>query len=525
MTAWARRWQPVALAALAACKDPTGFDPRPVPPVTEEICAASDDWLPTTPALEQFMPLPHPAAECPFYRGGWQNFLVATQPDGQGRPALLGYPTIDTIFSPKVPHPPGRSFLGDIKQAGGREILIDQNGNSLYYGIHVNQAYADFIHANHLETADALRAYPSDPGKRMLTFPAGVVEFKSAWQIVEGDDATVAAETADYISMTTTVPTLSQDSATRRITEDRNTPRTVTVRLLALHVVFTLPGHPEFIWASFEHSTGAPDTKAADGKRDVAPTIGGANPTFDDPLNLNNDTVVSEDDHLLYKGGTPANLGNQAIAETMLTLVGQKFPGQATSIYRMFPASKSNTVDPDPAITSINHNVEELFADKAVSGELGALDKRGHYRLVGAQWMDKPRFFKLDSPLQNDQSSPFLSDHVERQGSQTVTVPAVPLETLRKDIVANGSDSDLSILAGEDRLSSTAMESFTQGPSSFNNCFTCHNTQAVTANGIPLARDETGSPVKLLDPGLLNVSHVLSQFLLEEQEAAAATSP
>ena len=67
------------------------------------------------------------------------------------------------------------------------------------------------------------------------------------------------------------------------------------------------------------------------------------------------------------------------------------------------------------------------------------------------------------------------------------------------------------------------MESFTQGPSSFNNCFTCHNTQAITANGIPLDRDKTGTPVKLLDPGLLNVSHVLSQFLLEEMQAAAGT--
>src|SRR5262245_63012722 len=55
---------------------------------------------------------------------------------------------------------------------------------------------------------------------------------------------------SDLISMTTTVPTLSQDPATHRILEDRNTPRTVTVRLLAIHVVFSLPGHPELVWAS-----------------------------------------------------------------------------------------------------------------------------------------------------------------------------------------------------------------------------------------------------------------------------------
>jgi hypothetical protein len=62
------------------------------------------------------------------------------------------------------------------------------------------------------------------------------------------------------------------------------------------------------------------------------------------------------------------------------------------------------------------------------------------------------------------------------------------------------------------------MESFTQSPGNFNNCFTCHNTQAITANGIPLGRDTGANPIKLLDPGLLNVSHLLSQFLLEEYE-------
>jgi hypothetical protein len=511
------------VAAAVGCQDPHPIDTTPVTIDAEEICEAGADWLPATPAVDQYLPLPHPATECPFYRGGWQNFLIATQPvDATGTPAFVRYPTINTVFQPKVPYPANRSFLGDIKQAGGREIAIDQNGNSLYYGIHVNQTFKTFIVQNGLQTAEALRGYPSDPVKRTLIFPPGVVEFKSAWQIVEGDAAAIARQTADYVSMTSTVPTLSQDPVTHRILEDRGQPRTVVVRLLALHVVFTLTGHPEFIWASFEHSTGTPDTKAADGKRDVAPTIGGENPTLVDPNNLMNTTVVSPDQHLLYKGGTPANAGNVAIEETKLKLVGQTFPGQQTSIYRMFPAAKSNTTHPDDAITSLNHNVEALFAQKTAAGAMAAGDKRSHYRLVGAQWMDKPEFFKLDSPLQNDASSPFLTEHEQRQGAMIVKVPALPQDQLAAAIVADGSDSPYSILAGEDRLSSTSMESFTQGPSSFNNCFTCHNTQAITANGIPLGRDKAGTPVKLLDPGLLNVSHVLSQFLLEEYEAQHA---
>lgn len=469
---------------LAACDDPTGFDPQP--PGEEENCAASADWLPNTPPVDLFKPVPHPATECPFYRGGWQNFLIATQPDAGGQPALLSYPTIDTVFDPAVPPAGPRSVLGDIRQAGGRQILIDQNGNALYYGIEVNQAFADFIDAHGLRTADAIRN--ADPN---LFFPAGVVEFKSAWQIVEPGDSTDG-----YISATTTVPTLSMD-ANHQVVEDRLTPRTVQVRLLALHVVFTLPGHPEFIWATFEHSDGTPDAKAADGHRDVAPAAP-QNPDLSDPNNLDDSTVVSDQDLLLYHAGTAANAGNQAIpdAELQLDEATQKFTGQQTSIYRMFPASKSNTIDPDDAVSTLNRNVEALFAQ---TQGLDPADMRGHYRLVGAVWMDKPEYFGVDTAIQNDETSPFADE-----------------DGFAQDIQDNGSDSDFSILAGEDRLSSTAMESFTQAPVSFPNCFSCHNTQAVTAKGVPLVRDSSG--VKLLDPKMINVSHVLTDFLLEESQ-------
>ena len=513
--------------AFAACNDPTkpAFDPIEVE--EEEICEASADWLPNTPELPQFLPVPHPAGECPFYRSGWQNFLIAMQPVGDdGHPAMLDYPTIDTVFAHTKVHPMTRSYLGDIKQAGARQIVVDQNGSTLYYGIAMNAAFKDFILQNKLDTPDALRNYPTTHPN--LIFPPGVVEFKSAWQIVEGDAASVAEQTKDFISMKTTVPTLSQDPVTGAIKEDRDHAMPVTVRLLAIHVVSTLVGHPEFVWASFEHSTamanGATDVRAADGQRDVAPI--GPDDLNPDPVDLNRSVTKPADglhDYILYKKGTATNVASKPFdSESQMHLVGQKFLNpdmtpQQTSIYRMFPASKSNTTDPDAAITSLNHNVEALFNQAKANGTLHSNDKRGNYRLVGAQWMDKPRYFDINKPIQNDPtSSPMVAGpHVSQEGEM---VDAVPATTFANDIKENGSDSVYSILAGEDRMSSTAMESFTQAPGAFNNCFTCHNTQAITANGVPLVKDTGG--IKLLDPGLLNVSHILSQFLLEEYEDA-----
>lgn len=493
----------LACVLASGCSDPMTPSTNPiVTPVDFEDCAASAEWLPNTPALQMFKPLPHPTTECPFYRGGWQTFLIATQPDAQGRPAILSYPTIDTTFTSRFKHPPERSYLGDVKQAGRREMLIDGNGNTLYYGIHVNEEFKQFIEDNDLKTSDKLQAYPRT--KRSLFFPSGVAEFKSAWQVVEGTPDEIARQTANFISMETTVPTLSQASD-GSIVEDRDKPLKRTVRLLALHVVFTLPGHPEFIWASFEHSMGSPDSAAADNQRDVAPTLDGANP---DPMDPNNNKVpgaAADHDYILYKGGTPVAESNLARQEQKLHLVeaSQKFldpttaQPQQTPIYRMFPASKSNTIEPDEAITSLNHNVESLFM-----GQPG--DKRGNYRLLGAQWMDKPDFFTNNFAIQNDLTSPYAQ----------AAPPGIGTDAFVAAITTEGADSQYSILAGEDRMSSTAMESFTQAPGAFQNCFSCHNTRAITANGVAL--DDNNEGIQLLEPGLLNVSHVLSQFLLED---------
>jgi hypothetical protein len=488
---------------LLSCSDPFAFDDS-VSEVAalqeaeeEEICSSSEEWLPNTPPLDLFRPLPHPAGECPFYRGSWQNFLIATQPDGEGRPDFMSWPSIDTLFSSSLPKAARRAELGDIRQAGGRQIVIDQNGHSLYYGIHVNQAFAEFVNDNDLDTlANVQNADPR------LFFPAGVVELKSAWQDITTEPP---SEYETYITTTALVPTLSQE-ANGRIVEDKNNPREIRVALLALHVVYTLPGHPEFIWGSFEHSTSSPDISAADGKRDVAPTFFDRNPSPEDPDNLDVSAPVSRESSKLYRAGTPANQANQAISEADLQLdeATQSFSGQQTSIYRMFPASKSHSIEPDAALSSLNFNVGELFDAKRDT--LSRVDKRGFYRQVGSVWMDKPQFFGINSPLANDLTSPLVA----RGGDRELQAEA------QADLALNGGDSQFSLLAGEDRLSSTAMESFTQAPTSFPNCFSCHNTQAVTSRGIPANKD-TESPV-LLEPKRINVSHVFSQFVLEETQ-------
>ncbi|HET8938669.1 MAG TPA: hypothetical protein VFN67_34725 [Polyangiales bacterium] len=476
--------------AAVGCSDPFSFDAnaKPKPDEEEEACPVSPEWLPRTPAVDQYRPPPHPASECAFYRASWQNFMIVTQPEDDGTIALQSFATVDDLFERKVPRAERHAWLGDIKQAGGRQILIDQAGRPIYYGIHVNKVFEDFVQENGLRTAEGVRNAPSE-----LFLPADVVELKSAWQVVDGDE-----EDPTFITTRALVSRMSQKDG--HILEDHNDPIQVTVRLLALHVAFTLPGHPELIWSTFEHARPSDDADFKEDPSDIAPIRRGKNPSLTDPNNLNDSTVVRKEDTILFKGGTRANEGNQGIAESELTLDvdNQLFVDAQTSIYRMFPASKSNTTEADGAIDVLNANVQELF-DKAE--DILPSDRRRFYRLAGAVWMDKPEYFKTNATLVNDADSPFAKE-----------------PDFEKDIQENGSDSEFSLLAGEDRLSSVAMESFTQAPAAFPNCFSCHNTQAVTEKGVPIDRDRQGT--MLMGPKQLNVSHVFSQFLMDEANAA-----
>jgi hypothetical protein len=596
----------IGLTAVASCKDPTPIGTSPAeagaaPTSLNEDCPADKTWLPNTPPVRMFLPPPHPDTECPFYRGAYQNFLIATQPLANGDPAIVRYATLDDAFthtSTPTPHAvrntSGRAWLGAVRQAGERNILIDRDHHTLYYGLHMNQAFVDFIKANNLQTVDGILNV--DP---KLAFPPGLVEFKTAWKDIDPRDFPNASgrlgmpdgivpppsnafdkDPGDYSNYITTlawIPHLKQDPTTHIIVEEPNNPIQRKMALVAIHCVYTYPGHPEFVWGSIQHVNvnavdpapvayagvsvlGAPDTQPDT----LGPGGMPALPSPDDPQNARVTVAPSDHDYLLFKGGTLESVADHAIADRDLVLdePSQSFPGQQTSVYRMFPGSKSTTLQPDTAVFSLNSNINVLF--DSAKGTLDPNDKRVNYRLVAAIWMDKPAFFGLGPdgmgmPLQNDDSSPLVIGakqtppniyHDVNQGTFCGTPlgdgglsgndpnangsnNTVPGCVTRADSLAAGADpsadfkagkagtdSEFSLLGGEDRLSSTAMETFTQN-GAFRNCFTCHNTQPISTNGTPYKAGSTLQPL-LTKPAMINVSHLFSEFVLREEEEAAA---
>lgn len=418
----------------------------------EEECqlqqSASRRFLPRTqvPPATPIIPATH--NDCGFYNWAWQSFLYATQADIAQRPAFLGYEPMESVFGLKAV----TGLNGGFRQAGDdRAILVDQNHNPVFYSVHINSVFADFVRDKGLNQLPLLLKNAEAGGlPKDLQFPPGALELKAAWRVLEpGETAT------DYFTFTTRVPILKNTG--QEVVATAQT-REVRVALLSLHVVGVIEDHPEFIWASFEHADPA-------GQRDLAPAAF-ANPVKGLPARIQE----LYPRYPLFKAGTPSQEANHLPAHQLIDEASQKFT-RATSIYRAYPASLSESSAEDQGVVTLNQAIARLFEQTDPEGQ----DLRRHYRMVGAIW--------LDQPGANQPEGVFKADRSFENTEHT------------------------SILAGEDALASMAMESFNQSPRM--NCFSCHNTQAKVLSG-----------KHFLPPRRLNVSNVLTLFaksaLLEE---------
>jgi len=164
-----------------------------------------------------------------------------------------------------------------------------------------------------------------------------------------------------------------------------------------------------------------------------------------------------------------------------------------TSVYRPYPASKGKgkTTPPveDDEVVLINKHATAMFDSALKDGSMAASDMRRNYRLVGAVW--------LDAPL-------------------TGTMPSFALNRSFATNEDSSTDDEDSIVAGEGRLGSTAMESFSEmevGAGGAPSCFSCHDTRVINHNGL------------LLHPSKLNVSHVLSKYLDTQPRTPPSPAP
>ncbi len=189
-----------------------------------------------------------------FHEISWQYFLWLTEKVTVNSETMLRFETMynDEAINIENPTDPKgfEHILGGIQQAGSNSVLVDENQRAVYTTMIIDSIYRNFVVKNNLNNPESLRKF-SDT----TNFPVGAMSMKAAWKIVpKGQEAPRGAYTRK--SKLYTVVKIDGNLTTSDNYKDPTLRETIeeTVALVGFHIAVVVKGHPEFIWATFEHN-------------------------------------------------------------------------------------------------------------------------------------------------------------------------------------------------------------------------------------------------------------------------------
>lgn len=314
--------------------------------------------------------------DCDFHQWSWEAFVWATAIDSETKVArFLTMPTeadftqtrtkagraTNLVLKPRGLKPKGSQQDTDsFEQTGPGGVLVDQNGQALFYAVHMNDTYFEFAQQYY-----GVAAY--DKASPTLNFPVGSAVFKSAWQVVSDPKN---PPTGFYVS-TATVPILVNNPKGGVMADPTGATRQVSVALLGLHVVGVTENHPEFLWGTFEQVKNSPYLM--------------------DPNSPKSPNPVSTQGFTLYKGGTPAADCNQNIKPTVADASAQTL----TPITNVFLQNQYGGADHESAtdIANINSQAQSHVA------KIPNQEPFASYALVGTVWLHENALQPGDADL------------------------------------------------------------------------------------------------------------------------------
>jgi hypothetical protein len=343
--------------------------PQPEPTEEQQACVAPASWFPTTPQPVNFQV----SDNCSFHQWAWQEFLWLTQGSsygGGGQPNFLGFAFPEDLFVANPPPYPGRAAgelldllprdrkddetinVDAIAQAGTNNILIDRSGRPVYYIIQIDSTWYNFARSNGYNNLANRLAAPDT--QNFPTSGPGAIELKSSWRVAQvGDSVLIPNAASRFITVQANIAPVTISGG--KFVVDTANPVQATMAMAGMHVTGTVPNHPEFIWATFEHVDNAPVCKAT-------------------PAGTNNPAT-----------GQPWSLytGNPNCTSTFGPC--NKGQGVGSASFNPTPICQMNAFG-DTSSTSPNaQNIQSI--NTSVAGQLtGARALLRNYVLVGGQW-------------------------------------------------------------------------------------------------------------------------------------------
>lgn len=211
---------------------------------------APKSWFekPTTESPSDISPFTDKdVSDTAFHFWSWQKFLSLTRTNDDKAP--FEYLIQVDNYGNKIG---STIILDDTTQAGSGAVLYDKTNHPIYYTIHFNQSMYDFQQKYQPIFADIINKYKSSSspdtdiqkelnrlGLDTLNFPVGSFILKTSWVL-----ASSLPSTEGYY-----------------VTEGKKSPNsteTVKIALIGMHIIGCVYNHPEFIWATYEHTGLAP---------------------------------------------------------------------------------------------------------------------------------------------------------------------------------------------------------------------------------------------------------------------------
>jgi len=260
----------------------------------------------------------------------------------------------------------------EVGQAGGDEVLMTKNTSPIYYTTAVNDVFAYFLTGTKnggitpaptrfpttREELEKITKFASERGETLIDPNVLAVEIKASWV-----EAAELPDPSSYITIWAKIP-MYKKSPTEWTLKDKT--KTTQLALIGLHVVGSAKGHPEMIWATFEHFGNTPNAKYKY-KIGVSGTKYWLEPaenwlfcgTFSGPFNF-----ISR---------------VRAVGNALRPINGYDTIGPS-DIHRVNPWGVPRGND--------SNNTDIISINNSVLGKLHDGDVRKNYKLIGATWID-----------------------------------------------------------------------------------------------------------------------------------------
>jgi hypothetical protein len=333
---------------------------------------------------------------CDFYKWAQQMFLWIASPAAGG--IVLETPTFfdvnfingNGVYVPNGADGPAlarRAFsvrgakqqrIQPGGQAGGGDTVLSLNGSLVYFGVHANDVYAWFNTAVSNKALPANAPFPSSQAElsAVLAYAAAngavladgnalALELKTAWV-----DAATVPNPAEYVTIDASVPNYVKTSSTLWTINAQAPTVAKTLALVGIHIVGAVQGHPEMVWATFEHRRNAPDNSfffnTLTGRTVQVPYNSTGTWSFMSSGGVQAGALVAQMTIDPKTGNVVATPGNTI---------------RQNNVYRVNPWGNA------PTVASAGNNSQLISLNLDVITMLGLVgDVRANYTQVGAVW-------------------------------------------------------------------------------------------------------------------------------------------